>query len=153
MCTSIYWSISNFIKTLTDVKGAVNAHRKTAFATATYENPKVLELYFSEKYQPWNGIRQSVIQALDLGENELRKEVESLGTIAPFCKFNSTSGGVKGFEALDMNQVLNTIQEQAPLLVQLLRDIMAPENRWTYQWQKEPIARFMAIISIFCFSQ
>ena len=149
---NLYWGISNFIEALAITEDPVNTHRKTAFTIAAYKNLKVLKLYFSDKYQPWNSVRQSVIQALDLRENELQKEVESLGTITLFCKFNLTSGEVEGFEALDINQVLDTIQKQVLLLIQLLRNIMAPENWQTYQRQKELIARFMAIISIFGFS-
>ena len=48
---------------------------------------------------------------------------------------------------------LHTIQEQAPLLLQLIRGIMAPQSRRIYQCQKEPAAQIVAIISILCFSQ
>ena len=48
---------------------------------------------------------------------------------------------------------LHTIQEQVPLLLQLIRGIMAPQSRRIYQRQKEPAARIVAIISILCFSQ
>ena len=54
---------------------------------------------------------------------------------------------------LDMDQTLHTIQEQVPLLLQLVRGIIAPEFRQTYQHQKKPTARIVTIMSIFCFSQ
>jgi hypothetical protein len=52
-----------------------------------------------------------------------------------------------------MDQILHTIQEQAPLLLQLIRGIMAPKSQRCYQRQKEPAARIVTIISILCFSQ
>ena len=54
---------------------------------------------------------------------------------------------------LDMDQTLHTIQRQAPLLLQLIRDVMAPEFRRTHQCQKEPVARIVTIIAILCFLQ
>src|SRR5205823_3279759 len=84
--------------------------------------------------------------------NELRKELERLGSVAPFNKCDLTSKSGE-FDALNMDQTLHTIQKEAPLLLQLIRDIMAPESQRTYQRQKEPAARIVAIISILCFSQ
>ena len=90
-----------------------------------------------------------MIDALDLGNNELRKEVGILGSMAPFNKYSPG----EEFDKLDMDQTLKAIQAQAPLLLQLIRDIMAPEARRKYQRQKEPAARIVTIISILCFSQ
>ena len=46
----LYWGISDFIEALAIAEGSVNTCRKTAFTMAAYENLKVLELYFSDKY-------------------------------------------------------------------------------------------------------
>ena len=54
---------------------------------------------------------------------------------------------------LDMDQTLHTIQKQAPLLLQLIRDVMTPEFQQTHQHQKEPVAQIVTIIAILCFSQ
>jgi hypothetical protein len=72
--------------------------------------------------------------------------------MAPFNKFDLTSKN-REFDALDMDQILNAIETEAPLLLRVIRSIMAPEHRRIYQRQKEPAARIVAIISILCFSQ
>ena len=118
------WSISDFIRALTDAKGAVNAHRKAAFAAAAYKEPKVLESYFVDE-----GIRQSVTQALDLGSNELRKEVRKLSDIETFTKFSSNTGDERSYDMSDMGQVIDNVEKKAPLLLKILQDIMAPELR------------------------
>jgi len=149
MRNELGWSISDFIKALASAGGHNNARRKSNFAAAAYKDPEVVKCFFEDTDQPWDGVRASVIDALDLGNNELRKEVGMLGSMAPFNKY--TPGGE--FDSLDMDQTLNTIQEQAPLLLQLIRNIMAPEAQRTYQRQKEPAARIVTIISILCFSR
>ena len=58
-----------------------------------------------------------------------------------------------GLDALDMDQTLEIIQKQVPLLLQLIRDIMAPEFQQICQHQKEPVAWIITIISILCFLQ
>jgi len=87
----------------------------------------------------WDGYRQSIIKTLDLGNNELRKEVEKVGAMAPFNKYDPALNN-RELDALDMDQVIHTIQRQAPLLLQLIRDLMAPESRQNIQHQKEPVA-------------
>ena len=146
--TSVYWSISDFIRALTVAKGAVNARRKAAFAAAAYKEPKVLESYFVDE-----GIRQSVTQALDLDSNELRKEVRKLNDIETFTKFSSNTGDERSYDMSDMGQVIDNVEKKAPLLLKILQDIMAPELRRLYQRQNEPVGRLVAILSILCFSQ
>ncbi len=55
------------LRALAADEGPVNICRKTAFVAAAYEDSKVLAFYFDDEDQPWNGVRRSVIQALDLG--------------------------------------------------------------------------------------
>ena len=146
------WGVSDFVTALASSKGPNNTRRKASFAVAAYRDPEVLKAYFDGRNQLRDDGRQSIIETLDLGNNELRKEVERLGTMSPFNKVDPTSQNGR-FDALDMDQTLATIQSQAPLLLRLIRDIMAPESQRVYQRQKEPIARIVAIISILCFSQ
>ena len=80
-------SISDFIKALASAEGHNNARRKSAFAAAAYKDPEVVKCFFDDTDQPWDGVRASVIDALDLG-NELRKEVEVLGSMPPFNKYS-----------------------------------------------------------------
>jgi hypothetical protein len=152
MRTELRWGVSDFIKALSSASGPNNARRKAAFAAAAYKDPEVLKPFFNDADQLWDGVRQSTIETLDLGNNELRKEVERLGARAPFNKFDPTSKNGE-FDVLDMEQTLHIIQNQAPLLLQFIRGIMAPESQRKYQRQKEPAARIVAIISILCFSQ
>lgn len=146
------WGISDFVTALAFSEGPNNSRRKATFVAAAYKDSDVLKSYFGDADQLWGDGRQSIIETLDLGNNELRKEVERLGTMPPFSKFdpNSKNGA---FGALDMDQTLHTVQIEAPLLLGIVRSIMAPESRRTYQRQKEPAARIVAIISILCFSQ
>ena len=144
MRNELRWGVSDFIKALASSEGSSNTRQKTAFAATAYNDLEVLG-------QLLDGSRQSIIETLDLGNNELRKEVERLGAIAPFDKYDPSRSGK--FDALDMDRTLHTIQEQAPLLLQLIRGIMAPQSRRIYQCQKEPAAQIVAIISILCFSQ
>lgn len=69
--TDVYWSVSDFLRVLAATEGPVNIRRKTAFAAAAYKDSEVLGLYLGDEDQLWNGVRESVIQALDLGNNEL----------------------------------------------------------------------------------
>src|ERR1700694_1124395 len=99
----------------------------------------ILKSYLGDANQLWGDGRQFIIETLDLGNNELRKEVERLGTMAPFNKFDLTSKN-REFDALDMDQILNAIETEAPLLLRVIRSIMAPEHRRIYPRQKEPAA-------------
>jgi hypothetical protein len=108
--------------------------------------------FFNDVDQLWDGVRESVIETLDLGSNELRKEVERLGSVEPFNKYDSTFQRGE-FDSLDMDQMVHTIEKEAPLLLQLIRDIMAPESQRKYQRQQEPAARIVTIMSVLCFSQ
>ena len=149
--TELRWSVSDFVKALAFSEGPANARRKAAFGAAVYKDPEVLKSYIGNANQLQADARQSVIDTLDLGNNELRKEVERLGSVAPFNKYDPTLNG--GFDRPNMNQVIRTIQEEAPLLLQLVRNIMAPLYQEKYERQDEPVARIVTIISIFCFSQ
>ncbi|KAF1810528.1 hypothetical protein P152DRAFT_88388 [Eremomyces bilateralis CBS 781.70] len=146
------WGVSDFVKTLAFSDGSNNTRRKAAFAAAAYKDPEVLKSYFGDVDQQWDGGRQSIIEILDLGNNELRREVERLGDLALFNKYDPASKS-GGFDALGMDKILHTIQEEAPLLLQLIRDIMAPKAQQYYTAQKEPVSRIVAIMSILCFSQ
>jgi len=152
MRKELRWGVSDFTKALAFAGGPANARRKAAFAAAAYKDSEVLKSYVGDADQLQDGGRQSIIETLDLGNNELRKEVERLGAVAPFNKYDPTSKSGE-FDRLDMDQTLHTIQNQAPLLLQLIRAIMAPESRRKYERQKEPAARIITIISILCFSQ
>lgn len=88
------------------------------FASA-YTGSEVLEVYLEVRDQSSNGVRHSVIQALDLGNKELRKEVLQLGNMAPFAKTPTNCGG--SYEELEMSRVVNTAQKEAPMLLQILR--------------------------------
>ncbi|KAL9594964.1 MAG: hypothetical protein Q9179_005170 [Wetmoreana sp. 5 TL-2023] len=151
MSHDVYWSVSDFLRVLAAAEGPVNIRRKTAFAAAAYKDSEVLGLYLGDEDQPWNGVRESVIQALDLGNNELRKEVRRLGDVGPFSKNPTNRTG--SYEKLDMNQVVDISEKQAPMLLHILRGIMAPELQRLHQRQTEPFTRFVAILSVLCFSQ
>jgi hypothetical protein len=155
MRKELRWSISDLIKALASTHGANNARRKAAFAAAAYKDPEVVRCFFNDADELWNGVKESVIGKLDLGKNELRKEVKSLNSIEPFNKYDPTlkSRVLGEFGAFDIDQLLDTIQKEAPLLLQLIRDIMAPENQWNYQRNKELAGRIVTIISLLCFSQ
>ena len=152
MRQELRWSISDFDKALAFSTGPANTRRKAAFAAAAYKDSEVVKSYFDNAGQLRDGCRQSIIETLDLGNNELRKEVENLGGVAPFNKYDPTLNS-REIDALNIDQTLHSIQTKAPLLLRLIRDIMAPEFRHTYQRQKEPVARIVTIISILCFSQ
>ena|SRR5438045_5495003 len=66
--------------------------------------------------------------------------------MAPFNKYDPALNN-RELDALDMDQVIHTIQRQAPLLLQLIRDLMAPESQQNIQCQKEPVAKIVMIIS------
>ena len=137
---------------LASAEGSNNTCQKAAFAAAAYKDSEVLKSYFGDADQLCDGGRQSIIEVLDLGNNELQKEVEKLGDITPFNKYDPASKN-GGFDGFNMDQTLHTIQEQAPLLLQLIRSIMVPVSWRVYQHQKEPAAQIVTIISILCFSQ
>jgi hypothetical protein len=81
------WGVSDFVKALASSSGSRNTRRKPAFSVAMHEDLEVLRSYFDDTDQLWDGRRKSVIEILDLGKNELRKEVERLGSIVPFNKY------------------------------------------------------------------
>jgi hypothetical protein len=145
------WGVSDFVKALASSTGSNNTRRRAAFSTAAYEDLEVLSSYFDDTDQLWDSRRKSIIEILDLGKNELRKEVERLGSIMPFNKYDPALSGQ--FDSLDMDQTLLAVQEQAPLLLQLIRDIIAPDNRPSHQNRKEPAGHILTIISILCFTQ
>src|SRR5579871_808360 len=146
------WGVSDFVKALASSTGSNNTRRKAAFSAAAYEDLEVLRSYFEfeDTEQLWNSRRKSIIEILDLGKNELRKEVERLCSIMPFSKYDPALSGQ--FDSLDMEQTLLAVQEQAPLLLQLIRDIIAPDYRPSHQSRKEPAGRILTIISILCFT-
>ncbi|KAH7114791.1 hypothetical protein EDB81DRAFT_669452 [Dactylonectria macrodidyma] len=152
MRKELRWGVADFVKALASAEGPNHTRRQAAFVSAAYKDSGVMKSYFGDGDQLLGDGRPSIIEALDLGKNELRKDVERLGTLAPFNQFDPTPKNGE-FDALDMDQTLRTIQSEAPLLLRLIRDIMAPESQGKYQRQKEPVARIVAIISILCFSQ
>jgi hypothetical protein len=151
MRNELRWGISDFVKALASARSANNTRRQAAFATAAYEDSEVLRFYFDDADELRDGCRKSMIKMLDLGKNELRKEVERLGSSVPFNKYDPTTRGQ--FDSQEMDQTLNIIQEEAPLLLQLIRDIIAPNNRPSHQDRKEPAGPILTIISILCFIQ
>src|SRR4051812_8553800 len=76
--------VSDFIKALAFSGGPANARPKAAFAAAAYKDLKVLKSYIGNAGQVRDGGRPSIIETLDLCNNELRKEVERLGAVALF---------------------------------------------------------------------
>src|SRR5438046_1252376 len=104
MRSELRWGVSDFIKALASSKGSNSAHQKSAFVTAAYKDEEVLksESYFGDADELWDGTRQSLIVTLDLGNNELRREVKRLGAIEPFSKYNPNLKS--GESALDMHQ-------------------------------------------------
>jgi len=67
------WGVSDFIKALAFSGGPVNAYQKTAFAAAAYKDSEVLKSYFANVVLRQDSGRETIIEALDLGNNELRK--------------------------------------------------------------------------------
>ena len=63
--------VSDFVKALSFAGGSNNTRRKAAFAAAAYNDLQVLKSYFGNASQLQDGIRQSIIEMLDLGNNEL----------------------------------------------------------------------------------
>src|SRR6266480_1721240 len=86
MQNELRWGVADFVKVLASAGGSNNTRQKAAFAAAAFKDSEVLKSYFSNANQIWDGGRQAIIETLDLGNNELRKEVERLGSIAPFNK-------------------------------------------------------------------
>ena len=71
MRTQFRWGISDLVKALASANGANNARRKASFAAAAYKDPEVVKCFFNDAGQLWDGVRESAIEALDLGNNEL----------------------------------------------------------------------------------
>jgi hypothetical protein len=65
------WGVADFVKALASADGSNNTRRKAAFAAAAYEDSEVLKSYFGVANRVQDGARQSIIEALDLGNNEL----------------------------------------------------------------------------------
>jgi hypothetical protein len=153
------WGVSNFVTAMAASEAPHSTRRKDAFVKAAYENPEVLQSFLIDGKQRWGGCRKPIIDALDLGNNELWKEVERLGTMAPFHKFHETSNN--GFDTLAIDQSLKSMQNEAPLLLRLIRGIMVPEkerrhapkDEQTHHLQKDKTTRIVAIMSILCYSQ
>jgi hypothetical protein len=91
MRNELRWTISDFVKALASANGSTNTRRKAAFAAAAYQDSEVLRSCFDDADQLWDSRRKSIIKTLDLGKNELRKEVERLGSIVPFNKYDPTT--------------------------------------------------------------
>ena len=72
MRSELRWGVSDFIKALASSKGSNSARRKSAFVTAAYKDEEVLKSYFGDADELWDGARQSIIETLDLDNNELR---------------------------------------------------------------------------------
>ncbi|KAH7113631.1 hypothetical protein EDB81DRAFT_824890 [Dactylonectria macrodidyma] len=109
MRNELRWGVADLVTALASSEGSNNTRRKAAFVAAAYKDSEVLKSYFRDADQLWGDGRQSIIEALDLGDNELRREVENLGTIPPFNKFDPTSKN-GDFDALDMDQ---TVRERS----------------------------------------
>ena len=71
MQKELCWGVSDFTKALAFSGGPANTHQKAAFASAAYNDLQVLKSYFGNASQLQDGIRQSIIETLDLGNNEL----------------------------------------------------------------------------------
>jgi len=146
------WSLKDFFQALASCNDATNTRRKATFAEA-FKDPKILGCYLRRQH-PWPGVREAVIDALDLGSAELRDEVQQLGS----SRYFSHSPGVEvGFEALDREQLLQQIQQDAPYTMQLLRNIAKPvHNPERYNPERQAVRfdpRLILILAVLCFSQ
>ena len=112
MWKELHWGVSDFTKALALSGGPANAHQKAAFAATAYTDSEVLKLYVVNAGPLQDGYRQSIIKTLDLGNNELWKEVEKVGAMAPLNKYDPALNN-RELDALDMDWVIHTIQRQA----------------------------------------
>ena len=76
MRKELRWGVSDFITALASSEGSNNTRRKAAFVAAAYKDAEVLKSYVGNADQLLDNGRQSIIETLDLGNNELRREVE-----------------------------------------------------------------------------
>ncbi|KAH0542723.1 hypothetical protein FGG08_002862, partial [Glutinoglossum americanum] len=128
---------------------AVNTRRKASLATVMYTDPEVLDCFLGLP-NARHEARKALIDALDLGNNELRDEIRSLGDHEHFGRF--TVDGDTGFESLNMAELVDVLQTRAPLMLQLLQGT----TKSIYQQrerQNDFGPRFVLILAILCFSQ
>jgi hypothetical protein len=114
-----------------------------------YTDPEVLECFLNRSTAR-DGVRKALINTLDLGNNELRDEIRSLGEHEHFGRF--MVDGNTGFESLDMAKLVDILQQRTPLMLQLLRSTAKPVCQQRER-QSDIGPRFVLILAILCFSQ
>ncbi|KAH8751038.1 hypothetical protein F5883DRAFT_507546 [Diaporthe sp. PMI_573] len=122
------WSIGDFVRTLCTSDGQANARRKTAFARVAYQDLAVLDACIGRSGGPGTAeSREHLIEYLDIGPIELRKEIASLARFKPFHKSQEAEDG--GFERLDMRKLIETAEKTCPLLLRTLRGVIQPHSQ------------------------
>jgi hypothetical protein len=143
------WTIGEFIKALCSRRDAVNTRRKASLETVMYTDPEVLDCFLSPP-NARNGVQKAVIDALNLGNNELRDEIHSLGDHKHFGRF--AADGNTGFESLNMAELADVLQQHTPLTLQLLQSTTKSIHQQRER-QNDFEPRFVLILAILCFSQ
>lgn len=122
------WSIGEFVHTLCTSEGQANTRRKTAFARVAYQDLAVLDACIGRSGGPGTAeSRGHLIEYLDIGAIELRKEIASLARFKPFHRSQEAEDG--GFERLDMRKLIETAEKTCPLLLRTLRGVLQPHSQ------------------------
>jgi hypothetical protein len=126
-----------------------NRRRQKALAEAAYNTPAVLAFYLSPSKAANLETRLALLDALQWGSPELRREIKQLGTIDIFGEYD---GSRKDMPELDSHNLVNSITKEAPNMLDILQRIAEPLEA-SKEREYEHWPRWAVILSILCFTQ
>ena len=126
-----------------------NCRHQSALAEAAYNTPEVLAFYLAPSKAENLKIRLAVLDALQWGSPELRREITQLGTTDIFGKYDISN---MDLSELDNCNLSSSITQEAPNMLDILRRIAEPYET-SRERENEQWPRWAIILSTLCFLQ
>jgi hypothetical protein len=141
------WSLTDLVQALCASTSSKNIRRRSAFENAAYNTPEVLE-YFLRSSSAKPTTRSAVLEAIEWGRPELRKELTQLGETSMFGKYDADMH----LEDFDKHTLLSSMRCEAPAMLQTLQYICEPRFESDRELEDE-YQRWTMIMAIMCYSQ
>jgi hypothetical protein len=145
----VQWTLKDLFQALCSSKNPKNRRRQRAFADAAYNTPEVLTFYLVPSNAANLKTRLAVLDALQWGSSELRREITDLGTTDIFGKYDESK---EDMPELNSHNLINSITQEAPNMLNILQKIAEPYEA-SKERENEHWPRWAIILSILCFSQ
>jgi hypothetical protein len=145
----VQWTLRDLFQALCSSTNPKNRRRQKALAEAAYNTPAVLAFYLAPSKATNQETRLALLDALQWGSPELRREIKQLGTTNLFGEYDGSS---EDMLELDSHNLIGSITQKAPNILDILQRIAEPQEA-SKERENEHWPRWAIILSILCFTQ